>query len=164
MMDMVKNSKKKEERRKESEFKKFVKKRAPIYLGVIALIVVFVVPELTKGDLQSNFPQNLSEEEREIVDTLMSYKGPNEKGLSVLDAISNKISEEYPDEKIYDNKKTSINLLVASTESEEYQVALDFKSYKGELNYDWNVNAETGEIKGNNPESKHIIDLVDFYD
>ena len=161
---MVRDSKKKEEKPKESEFKKFVKKRAPIYLGVIALIVVFVVPELTKGDLQSKFPENLSEEERKIVDTLMSYKGPNEKGLSVLDAISNKISEEYPDEKIYDNKKTSVNLLVTSTESEDHQVTLNFQSYKGELNYDWNVNAETGEIKGNNPESKHIIDLVDFYD
>jgi len=161
---MVRNSKKKEEKPKESEFKKFVKKRAPIYLGVIALIVVFVIPELTKGDLQSKFPENLSEEDQKIVDTLMSYKGPNEEGLSVLDAISNKISEEYPDEKIYDNKKTSVNLLVTSTESEDHQVTLNFQSYKGELNYDWNVNAETGEIKGNNPESKHIIDLVDFYD
>jgi len=161
---MVRDSKKKEEKPKESEFKKFVKKRAPIYLGVIALIVVFVVHELTKGDLQSKFPENLSEEERKIVDTLMSYKGPNEEGLSVLDAISNKISEEYPDEKIYDNKKTSVNLLVTSTESEDHKVTLNFQSYKGELNYDWNVNAETGEIKGNNPESKHIIDLVDFYD
>ncbi len=163
-MVMARGSKKKEEKAKESEFKKFVKKRAPIYLGVIALIVVFVVPELTKGDLQSKFPENLSEEERKIVDTLMSYKGPNDVGLSVLDAISNKISEEYPDEKIYDNKKTSVNLLVTITESKDHQVTLNFQSYKGELNYDWNVNAETGEIKGNNPESKHIIDLVDFYD
>jgi len=160
---MVRDSKKKEEKPKESEFKKFVKKRAPIYLGVIALIVVFVVPELTKGDLESKFP-DLSEKDKQIVDKLMSYKGPNEKGLSVLEAISDKISEEYPDEKIYDNKKTSVNLLVTSTESEDHQVTLNFQSYKGELNYDWNVNVETGEIKGNNPESKHIIDLVDFYD
>ncbi len=163
-MVMARDSKRKEGKPKESEFKKFVKKRAPIYLGVIALIVVFVVPELTKGDLQSKFPENLSEEERKVVDTLMSYKGPNEEGLSVLDAISNKISEEYPDEKIYDNKKTSVNLLVTRTESEDHNVTLNFQSYKGELNYDWNINAETGEIKGNNPESKHIIDLVDFYD
>ena len=161
---MVKDSKKKKDKPKESEFKKFVKKRAPIYLGVIALIVVFVVPELTKGDLQSSFPEDLTEQEKQVLDTVMSYKGPNEKGLSVLDAISDKIREEYPNEKIYDNKKTSVNLVITSTDTNESRVVLDFKSYKGELKYDWNVNLETGEIEGNNPEGKHIIDLVDFYD
>ena len=64
---MVKNSKKKEEKPKESEFKKFLKKRAPIYLGAIALIVVFVVPELTKGDLQSTFPEDLTEQEKQVL-------------------------------------------------------------------------------------------------
>lgn len=161
---MVKDSKKKKDKPKESEFKKFVKKRAPIYLGVIALIVVFVVPELTKGDLQSSFPEDLTEEEKQALDTVMSYKGPNEKGLSVLDAISDKIKEDYPNEKIYDNKKTSVNLVITNIDTNESRVVLDFKSYKGELKYDWNVNLETGEIEGNNPEGKHIIDLVDFYD
>ena len=160
---MVRDSKKKEEKPKESEFKKFVKKRAPIYLGVIALIVVFVIPELTKGDLESKFPE-LSENDKQIVDKLMSYKGPNEKGLSVLDAISDKISEEYPDEKIYDHRKTVVDLVVTNTDSDDYQVILNFQSYKGELNYDWTVNAGTGDIKANNPEAKHIIDLVDFFD
>ena len=159
---MVKDSKK--NKPKESEFKKFVKKRAPIYLGVIALIIVFVVPELTKGDLQSSFPEDLTEQEKQVLDTVMSYKGPNEKGLSVLDAISNKIKEDYPNEKIYDNKKTSVDLVITSIDTNESRVVLDFKSYKGELKYDWNVNLETGEIEGNNPEGKHIIDLVDFYD
>ena len=161
---MRKDSKKKEEKPKESEFKKFLKKRAPVYLGIAALFAVFVVPELTKGDLESSFPEDLSEEQRKVLDTLMSYKGPNEKGLSVMDAISDKIKEEYPNEKIYDNKKTSVDLSITNIESEEYRVVLNFQSYKGELNYDWNVDTETGDINGNNPEGKHVIDLVDFYD
>ncbi|MDH3500910.1 MAG: hypothetical protein OEL69_00155 [Nitrosopumilus sp.] len=160
---MVRESKK-EDKPKESEFKKFIKKRAPIYLGVIALVIVFVIPELTKGDLQSSFPENLTDQEKEVLDTLMSYKGPNEKGLSILDAISNKISEEYPNEKIYDNKKTKVSLLIDELKLENYHIILNFQSYKGELNYDWNVNMETKTIKGNNPEAKHVIDLVDFYD
>lgn len=160
---MTKESKKKEGRPKGSEFKKFIRKRAPIYLGVIALIIVFVVPELTKGDLQSKFPENMTEKERQVLQTLMSYKGSNEKGLSVYDAISNKISEEYPNERIYDNKKTSVDILINSNQS-DYQVILDFKSHKGGFSYDWNINMDSGNIKGNNPESKHIIDLVDFYD
>ena len=128
------------------------------------MIVVFVVPELTKGDLQSSFPEDLTEQEKQVLDTVMSYKGPNEKGLSVLDAISDKIKEDYPNEKIYNNKKTSVNLVITNIDTNESRVVLDFKSYKGELKYDWNVNLETGEIEGNNPEGKHIIDLVDFYD
>ena len=28
-----------------------------------------------------------------------------------MEALSNKIAEEYPNEKIYDNKKTSVDLL-----------------------------------------------------
>lgn len=161
---MVRDSKKKEGKPKQSEFKKFLKKRAPIYLGIITLLIVFIVPELTKGDLQSSFPEGLSEQEKQALDKIMSYKGPDEKGLSVLDAISNKIAEEYPNERIYDNKKTSVDVAISNLSADDYNVILDFKSYKGELNYDWNVNVETGEILGNNSNAKHMIDLVDFYD
>ena len=160
---MAKDKKKKEEKPKKSDFKAFLKKRAPIYLGLIAMFVVFAVPELTKGDLESSFPE-LSAEEQQVVDILMGYNGPNESGLTVMDAISNKISEEYPDERIFDNKKTIVELTVSGIDSEKYQVVLNFESHKGEMNYDWNVDTSSGEIISNNPESKHLIDVVDFYD
>ena len=160
---MAKDKKKKEEKPKKSDFKAFLKKRAPIYLGLIAMFVVFAVPELTKGDLESSFPE-LTSEEQQIVDVLMGYNGPNESGLTVIEAISNKISEKYPDEKIFDNKKTTVGLTVSGIESEKYQVVLNFESHKGEMNYDWNVDMNSGEITSNNQESKHIIEVVDFYD
>ena len=160
---MVKERKKKENKPKKSDFKAFLKKRAPIYLGLIGLFIIFVIPELTKGDLESSLPE-LSAEEQKVVDILMKYDGPNESGLTVMEAISNKISEEYPDEKIYDNKKTIIDLDVLKIDSDNYQVIFNFSSHKGEIIYDWNVNTVTNEIKSNNPESKHIINLVDFYD
>jgi len=160
---MAKDKKKKEEKPKKSDFKAFLKKRAPIYLGLIAMFVVFAVPELTKGDLESSFPE-LSAEEQQVVDILMGYNGPNESGLTVMDAISNKISEEYPDERIFDNKKTIVGLTVSSIDSEKYQVVLNFESHKGEMNYDWSIDMSSEEITSNNPESKHIIDVVDFYD
>jgi len=153
----------KEEKPKKSDFKAFLRKRAPIYLGIMGLFILFVVPDLMKGDLESSFPE-LSSEEQQVVDILMGYNGPNESGLSVMDAISMKISEEYPDEKIYDSKKTKIELTVSSVGSEEYQVVLNFKSHKGEMNYNWNVDIDSGKITSNNQESKYIIDLVDFYD
>ena len=161
---MVKDSKKKEEKPKESQFKKFLIKRAPIYLATIAIVIIFIVPELTKGDLQSSFPQTLTEEEKSVVDTLMAYNGPDKEGYSVIDAISNEISEEYPNEQIYDHRKTKVNVVVSNVENEMYQVVFDFESHKNGFHYDWNVDMKTGDVNGNNEESKYIIDLVNFYD
>ena len=160
---MVKDRKKKEEKPKKSDFKAFLRKRAPIYLGIIALFVVFIIPELTKGDLENSLPE-LDAEKQQVVDILMSYNGPNESGLTVMDAISNKINDEYPDEKIFDNKKTKVELIVSDGGEEDYQVILNFESHNGVMNYDWNVNVESGEIISNNSASKHIIETVDFYD
>ncbi len=160
---MGKDRKEKEEKPKKSDFKAFLRKRAPIYLGIMGLFMLFVIPDLMKSDLESSFPE-LTSEEQQVIDILMKYDGPNDSGLSVIDAISMKISEEYPDEKIYDNKKTKVGLTVSNIDSEEYQVILNFKSHKGEMNYDWNVNMSSEKIISNNQESKYIIDLVDFYD
>ncbi len=160
---MGKDRKEKEEKPKKSDFKAFLRKRAPIYLGIMGLFMLFVVPDLMKGDLESSFPE-LTSEEQQVMDILMKYDGPNDSGLTVMDAISMKISEEYPDEKIYDNKKTKVELTVSNIDSEEYQVILNFKSHKGEMNYDWNVDMNSEKIISNNQESKYIIDLVDFYD
>ena len=159
---MVKE-KKKEGKPKKNDFKSFLKKRAPIYLALIAMLIVFVIPELTKGDLESSFPELTSEEEQ-VLDILMNYNGPNGSGLTVMDAITNKISEEYPDEKIFDHKKTIVDLTMSKINDEEYNIKLNFKSYKGELNYDWNIEKSLEKITSNNQDSKYIIDLVDFYD
>ena len=160
---MAKDKRKKEEKPKKSDFKSFLRKRAPIYLGLIALFVVFVIPEFTKGDLESSLPE-LTAEKQQAVDILMNYNGPNESGLTVMEAISNKIGEEYPDENIFDNKKTNVELTVTELESEQYHVVLIFESHKGVMNFNWNVNTNSGNIASNNSASKHIIDTVNFYD
>ena len=160
---MGKDRKEKEGKPKKNDFKAFLRKRAPIYLGIMGLFMLFVIPDLMKSDLESIFPE-LSSEEQQVIDIIMKYDGPNDSGLTVMDAISMKISEEYPKEKIYDNKKTNVELTVSNIDSEEYQVILNFKSHKGEMNYDWNVDVSSEKITSNNPESKYIIDLVDFYD
>ncbi|MGY5146891.1 MAG: hypothetical protein ACW9W4_02695 [Candidatus Nitrosopumilus sp. bin_7KS] len=160
---MGKESKKKEDKPKKNDFKSFLKKRAPIYLALVAMFVVFVVPEMTKGTLEKSFPE-LSEENQKVLDILMKYDGPNNSGLTVLEALENKISEEYPQEKIFDHKKTTVDLTVTNVNSEEYKINLDFISHKGEMNYDWNVNVISEKISSNNSESKYIIDLVNYYD
>jgi len=160
---MGKESKKKEDKPKKNDFKAFLKKRAPIYLALIAMLVVFVIPEYTKGTLEKSFPE-FSAEEQQVMDILMKYDGPNNDGLTVLEALENKIDEEYPNEKIFDHKKTTVDLIITNVDSEEYKVNFNFKSHKGEMNYDWNVNVISEEISSNNSESKYIIDLVNYYD
>ena len=161
---MAKDKKKKEEEKpKKNDFKSFLKKRAPIYLALIAMLVVFVIPEYTKGTLEKSFPE-FSAEEQQVIDILMKYDGPNNDGLTVLEALENKIDEEYPDEKIFDHRKTTVDLTITNVDSEEYKVNFNFKSHKGEMNYDWNVNVISEEISSDNSESKHIIDLVKYYD
>jgi len=160
---MSKESKKKKDKPKKNDFKSFLKKRAPIYLALIAMFVVFVIPEYTKGTLEKSFPE-LSDENQQVVDILMKYDGPNDSGLTVKEALENKINEEYPQEKIFDHKKTTVDLAITNVNSEENRVVLNFKSYKGEMNYDWNVNVISEEISSNNSESKYIIELVNYYD
>ena len=161
---MVKKDKKEEEKPKKNNFKAFLKKRAPLYLAGIALIVISVNGVLSEKNLD-DFLIDLSEEEQIVVDMLMQYNGPNESGLNVKDAIENKINEEFPNMKIFDDRNTRIHVVVTNINLDEYQVILNFKSDKGnDINYDWNVNIDSKEIKSNNPESKHIINTVDFYD
>jgi hypothetical protein len=160
---MDKENKKKEDKPKKSNFKAFLRKRAPFYLAGIALIVISAYGVLTEKNLEDFFPEFTSEEEQ-IVDILMKYDGPNESGLTVMQAIENKIKEEYPDEKVFDNKKTKVELNILKINSDEYRIILNFQSHKGAINYDWNVNANSEKIISNNPESKYIINLVDFYD
>lgn len=163
---MGKNIKKKEDKPKKSDFKVFLKKRAPIYLGIVAIFVVFVIPELTKSNLQSSFPDNLTNEEKQILEILMSYSGSNEKGLTIMNAIKEQIATEYPDEKIYDNKKTKVELSITKEvdSTENYKVVLIFESYKGKMDYIWNVNQITKEIKAESSNAKYIIDIVNYYD
>lgn len=159
---MVKDKKREEEKPKKSDFKAFLKKRAPIYLAVIAMVAIYVIMPLQEKNFEKSLPE-LSIEEEQILEILMTYDGKNG-GYTVKDAIKDQISEEYPDEKIFDNKKTSVELTVSNINSEEYQIIFNFKSHKGEMNYDWNVNSSSGEISSNNSESKYLINKVDFYD
>jgi hypothetical protein len=84
-----------------------------------------------------------------------------------MSSITEQIAKEYPNEKIYDNKKTKVDLVVSSAdESTEniYKIILTFESYKGKTEYVWNVDQDTKEIEAKNSNAKHVIDIVNYYD
>ena len=159
---MAKDKKKDEvEKPKKSGLQAFLKKRAPFYLAAVALIVISAQSVLSEKNFENSLPE-LSGEEQMAVNYLLNYNAGVESKLTVKEVIKNQIYEEYPDEKIYGHKRTVLDLSVTNVNSDEYNVVLNFKSYKGEMNFDWNVNLESQEITSNNPESKHIIDVVTF--
>mgnify|MGYP000958259853 CR=1 FL=1 len=122
---MGKKDKKEEEKPKKNNLKAFLKKRAPLYLAGITLIIISAHGILTEKGLD-DFLVNISEEEEIVVDILMQYNGPNESGFNVKNGIENKIEDEYPDEKIFDDRNTRVKLDVAEINLEEYQVILNF--------------------------------------
>ena len=159
---MAKDKKKDEiEKPKKSGLQAFLKKRAPFYLAAVALIVISAQSVLSEKNFENSLPE-FSGEEQMAVNTLLNYNAGVESKLTVKEVIKNQIDEEYPDEKIYGHKKTVLDLSVTNVNSDEYNVILNFKSYKGEINFDWNVNVESQEITSNNPDSKHVIDVVRF--
>lgn len=159
---MAKDKKKKdEEKPKKAGLKAFLKKRAPFYLAAIALIIISAQSVLSEKNFENSLPE-VSGEEQRAVDILMNYNAGVESKLTAKEVIKNQIDEKYPNEKIYEHKKTVLDLNVTNVNSDEYNVILNFKSYKGEMNFDWNVNVDTTTITSNNPESKHIIDVVIF--
>ena len=72
MVKKDKKNKKEEEKPKKNNFKAFLKKRAPLYLAGIALIVISVNGVLSEKNLD-DFLIDLSEEEQIVVDMLMQY-------------------------------------------------------------------------------------------
>ena len=155
----------KENKEKKASGKAFLKKRAPIYLAIITLLIVFVIPEFTAGTLQDHIPKDLVGNEKKALEIFLSYRGPNNVGLNSIDVIAEKIKDDYPDEKIFDKKDTSVEFLILpinNSGKENYQILLDFKTKKETESYEWHVNLATGELTSANPNAKKILEIVDY--
>jgi len=142
--------------------KAFLKKRAPIYLAIIVMFIVFVIPELTAGTIQNSIPNDLTGKEKEAFDVFLAYRGPNDSGVNAIDVLSEKIEEAYPNEKIYDQKDTVVKFSVGALGEDEYQILLDFQTKKETKLYEWHVNLATDEINAVNPDAKKILEIVDY--
>jgi len=146
-----------------NSFSSFLKKRAPIYLGLIGLFFLFAYPALTEKTLENSLP-SFDGEQQEAVDLLKSYKGENERGMTIIQVISDNLADKYTDENIYENEKTKIELFVSDENYPIYKISLNVDSYKGKLEYIWNVNMDSKEIQAVSSDAKQILDIVNYYD
>ncbi len=149
-------------------FAAFLKKRAPIYLGLLGLFFLFAYPALTEKNLESLLEDDLFEgNERLAVEMVKFYKGSNDSGISVLDVIEEKINDKHEGQKIFDDEETWADFTVEAVNNNNkvYEVVFVFNAENNEpLQYEWHVNIETGEIDPRDTPSKIIIQRVDYSD
>jgi len=155
--------------KKESDLRKFFKKRSFIYLMCAVVFVVFFVPDLIQEDeLEQKLTKNLDEQQKIAVDIMKSYQGTDSQGLRLFDAIMIQIENAYPTEKILEHKDTIFELYALDMQVQKgngiYEVHLTFKTHNLSKEYIWDVNVNTDEIMAVNDNARKMLNIVDNYD
>ncbi len=100
--------------KKESDLKKFLNKRSFIYLMAAVFFVVFIVPDMiAPSDLEKKLVENLETDEQNIAWSIVkSYRGPDDSGYNLFDAIITQRENAYPNEKILNHNDTMLEVFV----------------------------------------------------
>jgi len=155
---------------KESDLKKFLKKRSFIYLMCAVAFVLIVVPDMiAPSDLEKSLVENLETDEQNIAwNIVKSYQGNDDSGYNLYDTIIIQIENAYPNENILGHRDTSIEISAADIQEKVgdgvYQVNFSFETYNDNREYVWHVNIQTNEIFPINNGAKKMMDIVEFYD
>jgi len=156
--------------KKESDLKKFLKKRSFIYLMCAVFFVVFFVPDMiAPSDLEKKLVENLESDEQNIAwNIVKSYKGPDDSGYNLFDTIITQIENAYPNEKILKHNDTMLEVSVLDIREQKgaafYEVHFTFQTYNAMQEYIWNVNIETEEIIPLSDGARKMMNIVEFYD
>jgi len=156
--------------KKESDLKKFLKKRSFLYLMCAVAFVVIVVPDMiAPSDLDNKLVENLVSEEQNIAwNIVKSYKGADDDGFNLFDTMITQIENAYPNEKILKHNDTMLTVSVEEAARSAghafYEVNFTFKTYNAMEDYIWNVNIETEEIIPISDGARKMMNIVDFYD
>tara|TARA_Y100000590_G_scaffold9455_1_gene11658 strand:+ start:16940 stop:17404 length:465 start_codon:yes stop_codon:yes gene_type:complete len=150
----------------QKSFTAFLKKRAPIYLGLIGIFFLFAYPALIEKNLESHIPTDLSEDQQAIVDSILSYNGLNNSGMTIMNVLEEEISTKFVNEKIFDTEITLLKLEFQklSDSDSSHEVTFLFMINEDILTYTWIVNMNSDEILSGNQEAKRILDIVNYYD
>ena len=156
--------------KKESDLKKFLKKRSFLYLMCAVVFVVFFVPDMiAPSDLEKKLTENFESNEQNIAWNLIkSYRGSDDEGFNLFDTIISQIENAYSNEKILKHNDTILEISVQDIQEQKgvgfYEVNFTFQTYDDVRVYIWNVNIETEEIIPVNDGARKMINIVEFYD
>ena len=155
---------------KESDLKKFLKKRSFIYLMCAVAFVVIVVPDMiAPSDLEKSLVEDLETDEQNIAwNIIKSYQGPDNSGYNLYDTMITQIENAYPNENILGHHDTSIEISAVDIQEKVgdgiYQINFSFETYDDNRDYVWQVNIQTNEIFPINDSAKKMMNIVEFYD
>jgi len=156
--------------KKESDLKKFLKKRSFLYLMCAVAFVVIVVPDMiAPSDLEKKLTENFESNEQNIAWNLIkSYRGSDDEGFNLFDTIITQTETAYPNEKILKHNDTILEISAVNIEEENgvvfYEVHFTFQTYDDVREYIWNVNIETEEIIPISDGARKMMNIVEFYD
>jgi len=157
--------------KKESDLKKFLNKRSFIYLSAAVFFVVFIVPDMiAPSDLENKLVENLETDEQNIAWSIVkSYRGPDDSGYNLFEAIITTNENRYPNEQIQKHNDTVLEVSAYPAGSppyvlEYYMVTFTFQTYDAYREYVWLVHMETQEITPASADAKKMMDLVELYD
>ena len=153
--------------KKESDLKKFLKKRSFIYLMATVVFIVFFVPGMIQPEYK--LVQNFDDNEQKIAwNMIKSYRGSDDEGSNLFDTIISQIENAYSNEKILKHKDTILEISVLDIQEQKgvgfYEVNFTFQTYIVAHEYIWNVNIETEEIIAINDGARKMINIVEYYD
>ena len=155
---------------KESDLKKFLKKRSFIYLMCTVAFVVIVVPDMiAPSDLEKSLVENLETDEQNVAwNIVKSYQGSDNSGYNLYDTIITQIENAYPNENIFGHRDTSVEISTVDVQEKVgdgvYQIDFSFQTYDDNREFVWQVNIQTSEIFPINNGAKKMMDIVELYD
>ena len=170
MVEDSKRGKDDKNAKKDSDLKKFLKKRSFLYLMCAVVFVVFFVPDMiAPSDLENKLVENLeSDEQNTAWNIVKSYNGPDNSGYNLFDAIISQTENAYPNERILKHNDTMLEVSILDIQEQNgiifYEVHFTFQTYNAVREYIWNVNIQTEEIIPVNDDARKMMNIVDFYD
>ena len=156
--------------KKESDLKKFLKKRSFLYLMCAVVFVVFFVPDMiAPSDLEKKLPVDFENDEQNIAwNIIKSYKGADDEGFNLFDTIITQVENAYPAEKILKHNDTILEISASDVQEQNgfgfYEVSFTFQTHDDVKKYIWNVNIETEEITPINDGARKMLNIVEHYD
>ena len=152
--------------KKDSDLKKFLKKRSFLYLMCAVVFVVFFVPDMiAPSDLEKKLVENLvSDEQITAWNIVKSYRGPDDSGYNLFDTIITQNENAYPNEQILKHNDTVLEVSALVQTTSIVNIHFTFQTYDTHREYLWMVDIETEEIIPLNDDAKKMMNIVEFYD
>ena len=158
--------------KKESDLKKFLKKRSFLYLMCAVVFVVFFVPDMiAPSDLENKLVENLVDERGDKAwNIVKSYRGPDDSGYNLFEAIIRQTENAYPNEQILKHNDTMLEVSAGPAGSpqniyEYYMVTFIFQTYDDHREYVWMVDMKDQTIlTALNDDTQRMMDIVELYD